>query len=302
MDSDYFDREDLQRTISFDNPTDNKRHRNRVRKSNRKAKRYLDNLIESTVAHDGVDIYGYCSYNTTSGREGKSFKELIFRHYPARLYKLLTVVAAISVQIFIPVVLLTTQIADGDFYPKNNNLLFRIVGFLVLIYTTADLRNQIVSQLSWVMIDNNRILHRIDPTIERPRIRCMYIGMYVNILMSIVITTNTYLLYSASCSIVDLITSTIILNFLLSIDNATISMMSNAARIEARMIDAAKLQIKNIIKAANAKNVRVVRRFRPTVEHVLFYITTLYSLILPLVFLFYNVTELELGLSQTCTD
>lgn len=295
---DEWDRDDLQRTLSFEGPESKKNRK--IKKSNRKARKYLNNLIDSTVAHDGIDIYGYCSYNVSGGTAGRSRRELILRHYPSKLYKLLTICAAISVQILIPCILLTVQISEGNFYPKNNNALFRFVGFLILLYTTSDLRNQIVSQMSWVMIDNNRILHRIDPTVERPRIRCMYVGMYVNIIISIVITTNTYMLYCNSCTIVDLITSTVILNFLLMIDNTAVTMMSNAARVEARMIEAAKEQIKSIIEAANRKNVRVVRRFRPTVEHVLFYITTLYSLALPLLFLFYDVRELELGLDDGC--
>jgi hypothetical protein len=197
-------------------------------------------------------------------------------------------------QIAIPIILLAVQfLNNSNFVPVVDNFWFRITGFIAMSYSVASLRKKIMDQVSWIMIDNNKILSRIDNKIPKPKTACLYLGLYINMIMTCVIMTNVYMLFCVSESLLDLILNMLALNFLMEIDNEAFGMMANYSRIEEVIKDEAKHQIDTMVERANFHNTRIASKFTVSIEYVIFYTIVIYSLVLPFIFIFYNIKNAE---------
>ena len=148
------------------------------------------------------------------------------------------------------------------------------------------------------MIDNNKIIRRISKKIVRPNIVWLYIGLYTNMIMSVVVCTNIYLLYCASTSIIDLILNTVALNFLLLIDNSAFNMLVSNSDVMEIVRRRAEEQIDTMLEKANFHEIRIIRRMHPTLEYYLFYAVSIYTLVLPFVFLLYDINHVSLEISE----
>lgn len=277
-----------------------------VMKSNAKIVDYLKKTIDSALSSGGVDIYTYFNFigEISHGTEQPTVVEKTHRFkrfmisFPTKFYKFYTALIVIAIQLVVPCVLLTAQLYNANFQPIIANIWFRIVGFLVMSYSTADLRNQIIDQVNWIMIDNNKIIRRISKKIVRPNIVWLYIGLYTNMIMSVVVCTNIYLLYCASTSIIDLILNTVALNFLLLIDNSAFNMLVSNSDVMEIVRRRAEEQIDTMLEKANFHEIRIIRRMHPTLEYYLFYAVSIYTLVLPFVFLLYDINHVSLEISE----
>lgn len=270
--------------------------------SNRRISEILLKNME-TVLEDGVDVYAYFNYHTRAVDVQGDFKitkrhkikKLCFK-IPNTMYKYGVAVIVISIQLFIPVMLLITQLfASGSFTPVANNLWFRITGFLTMSHSTAVLRKQIINQVSWAIIDNNRIMNRIQQNVQKPKTRCLFIGLYINMFMSIIVVTNIYIMYCQSTAIIDLLLNMLALNFLLDIDNDAFKMMVGNDRITDIIKSDMTNQVLTMVERANYNQVRIIKKMKISPEYIVFYIVALYSIALPFLFLFYNIIHVELG-------
>lgn len=283
-----------------------KRFHKIVKKSNARTVEYLRKTLDSALDSGGVDIYTYFNFIGEISHKSDNTQVVEKRHrlkrfligFPSKFYKIYTAAIVIAIQIIVPCVLLASQLSNLNFQPISNGGWFRLVGFLVMSYSVADLRSQIMGQVNWTMIDNNKIIGRISNKIARPRIVWLYIGLYTNMVMSLVVSTNIYLLYCASESIIDLILNTVALNFLLLIDNSAFSMLVNNSDVLNVVKTKAEEQINTMYEKANFHEVRIVRRMRPTLEYYMFYLISLYTLVLPFVFLLYNPSDITPDINE----
>jgi hypothetical protein len=284
---------------------------NITRDSNRRISEVLLKNVQRAVDDGGVDVYAYFNYHnrikhTESSSDGINITDIATTRYkckkfcfrlPNQLYKYGVAVIVILIQICVPVILLVTQMLIFDnFTPSAHNVWFRIVGFLTMSHSTAVLRKQIINQVSWQIIDNNKVLARIDPETPRPRTKCLFIGLYVNMLMSLVVITNIYILYCQTEEIINLILNMVALNFLLDIDNDAFKMMVGNDKVEEIILQDAENQIKTLIERANYHEIRIVRKMKITLEYVLFYLIVAYSMCLPFLFMFHDVNNLINGI------
>lgn len=295
-----------------------------VQDSNRRFAEVLTSTFQAAVDNDGVDLYTYFNYvnrirdnkisdmNEQSDSVKQSVKSSskspfnpslcirflrILLSLPGKIYTVFTVSVILAIQLFIPILLLAVQLlVNSDFTPANDNFWFRLVGFFTMSHSTAVLRKQIVDQVSWNIINNNKILNRIDSKIPKPHARCLYVGLYINLFMSLVVTTNIYLLFCQSSTLLDLILNMLALNFLLYVDNDAFKMMANNDKIKEIILEDAKNQIDTMVERANHYEVRMIRRSSHIlVEYIIFYIVAFYSMALPLCFLFYHIKDVSFG-------
>jgi hypothetical protein len=277
-----------------------------VKKSNRKTVEYLKKTLDSAIESGGVDIYTYFNFIGEISHKSDQPPVVEKKHrlkrflisFPTKFYKIYTAVIVIAIQLIVPCVLLVSQLRDVNFQPVDNSGWFRLVGFLVMSYSVADLRSQIMGQVNWIMIDNNKIIGRISKKIKRPRIPWLYIGLYTNMIMSLVVSTNIYLLYCASESIIDLILNTVALNFLLLIDNSAFNMLVNNSDVMNIVKARAREQIDTMYEKANFHEIRIVRRMHPTLEYYMFYLVSLYTIVLPFIFLLYNTSNISADIGK----
>lgn len=284
---------------------------NIIRDSNRRISEVLLKNVQRAVDDGGVDVYAYFNYHnrikhTESSSDGINITDIATTRYkckrfcfrlPNQVYKYGVAVIVILIQFCVPVILLVTQILIfDDFTPTAHNVWFRIVGFLTMSHSTAVLRKQIVNQVSWQIIDNNKVLARIDPETPRPRTKCLFIGLYINMIMSLVVITNIYILYCQTEEIINLILNMVALNFLLDIDNDAFKMMVGNDKVEEIILQDAENQIKTLIERANYHEIRIVRKMKITLEYVLFYLIVAYSMCLPFLFMFHDVSNLINGI------
>lgn len=255
--------------------------------------KYLQQSVSNIIECDGVDIYAYHCYRSAmpTDDEVSSIGDM-YKLVGQKLNVWLTTMAVMCIQVFVPFVLIVAQLLSGNFYPINNNVIFRLCGGLLLLYSTLDLRKQIINQLSWAMITHNHIWNQLGINrYKQPRLRMMGIGLTINMLMSIVVTGNIYLLYCQTDSLIDMLLNTVALNFLLSIDNEAMSMLEDANDVIEEIKISATYQINKIRKRANRDSIPLPSQIRPQVEDVAFAIIYIYTLAMPAVFMFYNADQ-----------
>jgi hypothetical protein len=257
--------------------------------SNRRVAKGLRRTLKSALDDEGADIYTYFNFHRPS-------KKLRCRRVPGCMYKYIVIIIVLALQISVPLILVITQfVANPNFVPTSNNFWFKLTGFITMNYSTAVMRKQIVDQVGWIIVDYSRILKRIDPGGHRPSIKWLYVGLYFNLFMIVVIVTTTYLLFCSLSSILDLILNMMALNFVLGIDNEAFGMMPDYARVKEIIEEETTEAINDMVAKADRKGTRIASNISFGMEHAIFYAIVLYSLILPLIFLFYEINIVEFG-------
>jgi hypothetical protein len=272
---------------------------------------YLKETIDHLMENDGIDIYAYHCFRRTVKKSNKEPDNPDMYQYEKENRKCtekfnhayhsmgdfinvwLTTIVVIGIQVGIPIMLLISQIAEGPFYPSNDNAFFRIAGFLLLFYSTLDLRKQIINQITWAMISNNRLWKKLNINKDKqPRIKMMYLGLYINMLMSVIVTLNTYLLYCQTETLIDMLLNTVALNFLLAVDNEAMGMLTDANDVAEMIEEKAQYQIRKIRHGATRKGILLPNLIRPHAESALFMLIYIYTTVIPCVFMLHNVSNL----------
>lgn len=258
-------------------------------KSNLRVAKGLKRTLRAALEDGGADIYTYFNFH-------HSAKHLRCKQVPGCMYKYVVITIVLALQISVPLILVTTQfLANPSFVPTSNNFWFKFTGFITMNYSTAVMRKQIVDQVGWIIVDYYRILKKLDASAPRPKNRWLYVGLYFNLMMIVIIVTTTYLLFCSLDSILDLILNMMALNFVLGIDNEAFGMMPDYSRVK-EIIEKETLDLVNgMVERANKKGTRIASVLSFGVEHIIFYGIVLYSLILPTIFLFYQINKVEFG-------
>ena len=259
--------------------------------SNRRVGEGLVQTFESSLDNDGVDVYTYFAFYRRAGRSSTIWKKAT-----RTAYRLGLLFVVLALQVLVPFILLVAQLSNNsDFLPISDNFWFRFSGSIIMFYSAADLYRQIVNQVNWIIIDNNKIIRRIDSEAPRPRTIFLRLGLYVNMIMLVVVITNTYLLFCMSQKLLDLILNMLALNFFLGLDNYAFKMMAYYARVEKVIKAAVEQQIEALINHANVSQTKISTKMGISPDYILFYMVVMYATTLPLVFFFYRVGRLGFG-------
>jgi len=259
--------------------------------SNRRVGEGLVQTFESSLDNDGVDVYTYFAFYRRAGRSPNKCKKVA-----RNAYRLGLLFVVLALQVLVPFILLVAQLSNNsDFLPISDNFWFRFSGSIIMFYSAADLYRQIVNQVNWIIIDNNKIIRRIDTEAPRPKTVFLRLGLYINMIMLVVVITNTYLLFCMSQKLLDLILNMLALNFFLGLDNYAFKMMADYARVEKVIKAAVEQQIEALVAHANSSQTKISTKMGISPDYILFYIVVLYASTLPLVFFFYRVDDLGFG-------
>jgi hypothetical protein len=117
------------------------------------------------------------------------------------------------------------------------------------------------------MISNNRLWKKLNINKDKQqRIKMMYLGLYINMLMSVIVTLNTYLLYCQTETLIDMLLNTVALNFLLAVDNEAMGMLTDANDVAEMIEEKAQYQIRKIRHGATRKGILLPNLIRPHAE------------------------------------
>lgn len=261
--------------------------------SNRRVSEGLRLTFSSSIEDEGVDIYTYFNFY---GRIRKSSSR--FRRFSRTTFRYILLLVVLSLHVLVPFILLVTQLlSNSDFLPTSDNFWFRFAGAVIMAYSAADLYRQIVNQVNWIVIDNNKILRRINRGSPRPKTAWLRVGLYINMMMFLVIVTNTYLLFCMSQKLLDLILNMLSLNFFLNTDNYAFKMMADYSQVTDVVKAVVKQQIEGMEALANAEDTKISTKMGLSFDYILFYLIVIYATVLPLVFVFYGAGEWEFGVA-----
>jgi hypothetical protein len=120
-------------------------------------------------------------------------------------------------------------------------------------------------------------------------------------IISIIITSNVYLLYCQTQTLIDTLLNSAALNYLLHIDNDAVKLIQDSSDVVNLIKDKASEHIDRLRVEANRKRIFLPTLMRAYAEDVFFIILYLYTLAVPLIFIFYNANDWEFDPPQAIT-